>query len=363
MSTKTRGDMIFSADGATRWSYDPGTGKAILYVDGTAVLEVTSSGFTVDFTETIAVFSATTSVTSPAVVGSTSVTTPLAVLGASGTAGKLRVFPTTALKGKLEVTVSDASTDTLTTVNVAAQAGARTYTVPDAGASASFVMTGSAAQVIAGDLTVSGTFTNAAYTQSATTGSFSTSVTTPKSLTATSVGAVTTGATTVAEEHGDGVSHVTKLTMTAFSLGTGGDNENLAIGNKFYTFPAGTIVVEDVSLVGAITSAASVKTGTAEVGIGTVIGTGASATLSTTMEDYLEGGAAGATGGDTLTADMNGTTFYKGGNTAGLPVLVKTSGGKTHDMFLNLAVAWPDSAAAADCAFTGVITVRWRLVT
>src|SRR5690242_18395147 len=61
-------------------------------------------------------------------------------------------------------------------------------------------------------------------------------------LTASSVGTVTTSATTVAEEHGDAINHFTKLTMTAFAVGTGADNASLGIGAKFYTFPAGTIV-------------------------------------------------------------------------------------------------------------------------
>lgn len=72
--------------------------------------------------------------------------------GASGTAGTLSVFPTTASKGVTTLTASDNSGNTTTNINTAAQAGARTYTIPDAGASASFVMT-------QGTQTVSGTKT------------------------------------------------------------------------------------------------------------------------------------------------------------------------------------------------------------
>lgn len=60
--------------------------------------------------------------------------------GASGTAGSFDVFPTTALKGKLSLAAADSAGDTTTTITNASQAGARIYTVPDAGASASFVM-------------------------------------------------------------------------------------------------------------------------------------------------------------------------------------------------------------------------------
>lgn len=88
--------------------------------------------------------------------------------GASGTAGTVDIFPSTASKGKIQITATDSTGNTTTTITNALQAAARTYTIPDAGASASFVMTGSAAQTITGNLTVSGTLTNAAYTQTAT---------------------------------------------------------------------------------------------------------------------------------------------------------------------------------------------------
>ena len=64
--------------------------------------------------------------------------------GVSGTAGTVDVFPSTAAKGKLALTAADSAGDTTTTIVNASQAGARTYTIPDAGASASFVMTAGA---------------------------------------------------------------------------------------------------------------------------------------------------------------------------------------------------------------------------
>jgi len=74
--------------------------------------------------------------------------------GKSGTAGKVDIFPATASKGKTELTAADNSGNTTTTVTTAAQAAARTYTVPDAGADASFVMT-QGAQTVAGIKTFS----------------------------------------------------------------------------------------------------------------------------------------------------------------------------------------------------------------
>lgn len=60
--------------------------------------------------------------------------------GASATAGDVSIFPTTAAKGKLLFSAADSAGNTTTTITNASQAGARTYTLPDAGASASFVM-------------------------------------------------------------------------------------------------------------------------------------------------------------------------------------------------------------------------------
>jgi hypothetical protein len=61
-------------------------------------------------------------------------------LGLSGTAGKLHVFPSTASKGKTTLASTDNTGDTETQIVVAAQAGARTYTLTDHGASADIIV-------------------------------------------------------------------------------------------------------------------------------------------------------------------------------------------------------------------------------
>jgi len=60
--------------------------------------------------------------------------------GASGTAGTVDIFPSTASKGKVSLTAADSAGNTTTTIVNASQSGARTYTIPDAGGSASFMM-------------------------------------------------------------------------------------------------------------------------------------------------------------------------------------------------------------------------------
>ncbi len=182
-------------------------------------------------------------------------------------------------------------------------------------------------------------------------------------LTTSGVGTVTTAATTVAVEHGDAIDHLTVLTMTSFALGTIPDNASLGIGNKFYTFPAGTILVEKISLKGGISTTVDVTTATPEVGIGSTIGLGAVSVLSGTgtFEDYMDGNTSGGTNGATVAPDIAGTVFYKQSRN-NLDFIIKTSGGATRDLFLNAAAAWSDVTAAGVGTFTGTITIKWRII-
>lgn len=176
-------------------------------------------------------------------------------------------------------------------------------------------------------------------------------------------GTVTTAATTTAAEFFDGALHITEFTMAAFALGNSGDNANLAIGAKFYTLPAGAYVIEGCTIVGGVTAAISVTTDTPEAGVGTTIGTGATATLSTTMEDIVDGGAAGLIGGALVAPDVAGTLFAKGMlSTSVQGVYIAASGGKSHDLFLNVADGWADVTAAGAVTFTGKLTLKWRKV-
>lgn len=180
---------------------------------------------------------------------------------------------------------------------------------------------------------------------------------------ASTPGTVTTASTTAVQEYGNGVDHVTKLTMTAFAMGTVPDNASLGIGAKFYSFPAGDIMVQEATWVGSILGTVSVLTATPEFGIGSVIASGAVSVLSgtATFEDYMDGNASGGTNGTTVAPDINGTSFYKVGRNS-LGYVIKASGGASHDMFLNAAAAWADVAAAGTLSATGVITLKWRKI-
>lgn len=77
-------------------------------------------------------------------------------LGKSGRAGILTIYPATASRGSLILNAANNAGDTTTIIENASQAGSRTYTIPDAGASASFVMT-KGSTTMDGDLNVART--------------------------------------------------------------------------------------------------------------------------------------------------------------------------------------------------------------
>lgn len=81
------------------------------------------------------------------VYGTTTQVLPSVQLGKTGTAGTITLYPSTAQTGTLKFSATSSAGDTLTTITNASQAAARTYTIPDAGASASFVMNAGASSI------------------------------------------------------------------------------------------------------------------------------------------------------------------------------------------------------------------------
>jgi hypothetical protein len=110
------------------------------WVAGNLVFEKATDG-----TDLLGINASTSNITATAAT-ITTLTAPTVALtdvdaGASGTAGSVDIFPATASRGKISITAANSSGDTTTAIVNASQSGARTYTIPDAGASASFVMT------------------------------------------------------------------------------------------------------------------------------------------------------------------------------------------------------------------------------
>ena len=116
-----------------------GSASSLAVLDGVTAGTVTASkAVVVDASKNISTFGDVSAAN--ATITST-VTCTNVDAGASGNAGSLDIFPTTASKGKLRVTATDSTGNTTTTITNAAQAGTVTYTIPDAGAAASFVLT------------------------------------------------------------------------------------------------------------------------------------------------------------------------------------------------------------------------------
>lgn len=163
----------------------------------------------------------------------------------------------------------------------------------------------------------------------------------------------TVGATTVvATEFGDGHNHVTKLVLTA-TVVTVGDNAALAVGVLIYTFPTGIINIKSAGGTVAMTMADTIKTDTPEVGLGTVIASGANATI----------GAFGATGEDITdgiaVADTNGTTRLLDSNLGEVPFVVPAA--SAHTVHLNYADTWANVSTTA-ATVTGTVWLEWCLL-
>lgn len=74
--------------------------------------------------------------------------------GVSGDSGVVDIFPPTASKGQIQISATDSAGNFALSITNASLAAARTYTLPDAGANASFVMT-EGTQTINGTKTIS----------------------------------------------------------------------------------------------------------------------------------------------------------------------------------------------------------------
>lgn len=166
------------------------------------------------------------------------------------------------------------------------------------------------------------------------------------------------GATVVATEKlGPDGMRSTELQLTAFSLGNGGDNAALGIGNIIYTFPAGNIWFDSASYMGAFSSTGA-YTNALDTGLGSVIASGVVSVLggTATFEDFI---------GSITTAQLDA-----GGAGVGVSGLAAAGGisqrmiaaASAHTVHLNAAGTWTDIAAAAPVLFTGHVTIRWRLL-
>lgn len=193
--------------------------------------------------------------------------------GLSGTAGYLASFPATAARGSLRIVGANSAGDTVTQITNASQAAARTYTIPDGGASSSFLLTNSGGtQTIAtGSLALTlGSITVAAGNIAATLGSVTagTTVTGGTGVVATtgnvsatagavSAGTTVTAGTGITATTGDIVATTGNITATAGNI-TAGSSGHAGVLTSFPgTAANGSLIVAGVNAGGAFNTTIS----------------------------------------------------------------------------------------------------------
>lgn len=145
----------------------------------------------------------------------------------------------------------------------------------------------------------------------------------------------------------DGKNYVTELTLTDVSFTVAGAASE-AIGALVYTFPAGTHYIDATHMNVSLQGGGTVDADTPDIGIGTVIATGAVALLggTATFEDIVDGQTA---------ADCSGTAtdaFLE-------PDDKLSSSGDVKLMHLNIADTW---AGADTVLASGTIKFRWSIL-
>jgi len=162
------------------------------------------------------------------------------------------------------------------------------------------------------------------------------------------------GTNVTAVEYGDGVQHTTVLTLTnvAYTIAAAA---NEIVGALIYTFPAGVHLHKVTYMDVALQGGGVVNADTPDIGIGSVIGTGAFAVLggTATFEDYVDGSAA---------ADCNGTATVVGpvGATAGILTGISlNAAADSKAINLNFAAGW---TGADTVNATGTVVLEWTTI-
>lgn len=158
-----------------------------------------------------------------------------------------------------------------------------------------------------------------------------------------------TSAVSTVEERGDKSRHTTVLTVQS-TLGAIAGGANLAVGKLLYTFPAGAIRIHGAYMSMAITQTqGNITADTPDVGLGTVVASGAVALLSgtATFENILTGQTA---------ADCNGTASVK---TVDCALIMEAA--DAHTVYFNVADGW---AASGDTGalINGTVVLDWSFM-
>jgi len=172
----------------------------------------------------------------------------------------------------------------------------------------------------------------------------------------TTTGAAVSGLTIT--EYGDEVNHRTELAGTFLNIadvtvaGILPGATGLAFGKKIFDFPAGGIRVSNALF--DLEVEASASSTAAEIGLGTVVATGATGNLGgagDTMEDIIVGSSGGITAG---TAGAPGA--YQRVAAAETDAVAFDGCSTAKDMFLNVAARWAETGTFI---VRGTISFNW----
>lgn len=127
---------------------------------------------------------------------------------------------------------------------------------------------------------------------------------------------------------------------------------NLAVGNLIYTLPAGEVIVRGAYMSIALDeSDGNITADTPDVGVGTVIGSGAVALLNgtATFENIITGQTASDCNGTASTVTVSKDTG----------LVIATAG--AHTVHLNVADGWAASGEAA-CSVSGTVVLEFSVM-
>jgi len=148
-------------------------------------------------------------------------------------------------------------------------------------------------------------------------------------------------------EYGDKYTHTTVLTIdTTLPAIAGG--ANLGVGKLIYTLPAGACRIKAAYMsVGITQTQGNINADTPDVGIGTVIASGAVATLdgTATFENIVTGQTA---------TNCTGTATVVN---VGTELIITAAG--AHTVYLNVADGWAASGDAA-AILRGTVVLHWE---
>lgn len=163
----------------------------------------------------------------------------------------------------------------------------------------------------------------------------------------------TVGTNVTAVEYGDGIHHKTVLTLTDVVLGAPTAAGNSAHGAEVYAFPAG-VHLHSHSWFSIGLTVGTTTTDAPDVGLGSVVGAGAIATLNgTTMEDYVTA----ITWGTALdgTAEIQATIGATAGVFTGIS---NNAAADVKEVFLNAADGWA-AGVTGNLTASGTIVLIW----